>query len=88
MESEIDLSPEDEALLSRLQDWRRDRASRDAVPPYVVAHNATLAEIALHRPRSLDALTEIKGFGPTRTEKYGPEILGVLATDDPTPDAE
>jgi ATP-dependent DNA helicase RecQ len=79
--SDIDPSPEDEALLVRLQDWRRDRASRDAVPPYVVAHNATLAEIALSRPQSLEALTQIKGFGPTRTEKYGLEILAVLGSD-------
>ena len=37
-------------LLRRLQDWRRERALRDAVPAYVVAPNATLTEIAQRRP--------------------------------------
>ena len=73
-----DLSPDDVAVLSRLQDWRRDRAARDAVPAYVVAPNATLAEIAQRRPATLGELVEIKGLGPARVEKYGHEILAVL----------
>jgi ATP-dependent DNA helicase RecQ len=73
-----ELSPEADALLRRLQDWRRERALRDAVPAYVVAPNATLVEIAQRRPGSLVELVEIKGFGPTRVEKYGDEIFAVL----------
>ena len=80
-----ELSPEAEALLRRLQDWRRERAVRDAVPPYVVAPNATLAEIAQRRPGSPGELVEIKGFGPTRVEKYGDEIFAVLGQA-PAPD--
>ena len=72
------LSPEDDAVLRRLQDWRRDRAGRDAVPAYVVAPNATLIEIAQRRPATLDELVEIKGLGPARVEKYGDEILAIL----------
>jgi len=80
-----DLSPDADALLRRLQDWRRERALRDAVPAYVVAPNATLVEIAQRRPGSLGELVDIKGFGPTRVEKYGDEIFAVLAQA-PAPD--
>jgi ATP-dependent DNA helicase RecQ len=73
-----DLSPEADALLRRLQDWRRERALRDAVPAYVVAPNTTLVEIARRQPKSAGELVEIKGFGPTRVEKYGDEIFAVL----------
>jgi ATP-dependent DNA helicase RecQ len=73
-----DLSPDEQAVLRRLQDWRRDRAGRDAVPAYVVAPNATLTEIARRRPANPGELVEIKGFGPTRVEKYGDEILAIL----------
>jgi ATP-dependent DNA helicase RecQ len=89
-DSDINLSPDDESLLIRLQDWRRDRASRDAVPPYVVATNAMLSEIALYRPDSVEALSRIKGYGPTRIAKYGEEILATLSgiTPDAGADAE
>ena len=80
-----ELSPEADALLRRLQDWRRERALRDAVPAYVVAPNATLIEIAQRQPGSPDELVEIKGFGPTRVEKYGDEIFAVL-DQSPAPD--
>ena len=69
----------DQALLERLQAWRRERAIRDAVPPYVVAHNSMLADLALARPTTAAALGKVKGFGPARVEKYGDEILAVVA---------
>jgi superfamily II DNA helicase RecQ len=79
---ETDLSPDEQAVLRRLQEWRRERTVRDAVPAYVVAPNATLTEIARRRPANSEELVEIKGFGPTRVEKYGDEILAILV--DPT----
>jgi ATP-dependent DNA helicase RecQ len=75
---ELDLAPDDGALFARLQEWRRERAARDTVPAYVVAHNAALVEIAVRRPRSLPALADIKGYGPSRAEKYGAEILALV----------
>ncbi len=50
----------------------------DGVPAYVVAHDTTLAEIADVRPRSLPALRRVRGMGPTKLERYGPEILAVI----------
>ncbi len=72
------LSPDDLDLLQRLVDWRRDRASRDAVPPYVVAHNSMLQAMVLARPATQAALAEIHGFGPNRAAKYGDEVLAVI----------
>jgi ATP-dependent DNA helicase RecQ len=76
-----DLSLDEQEVLRRLQDWRRDRAGRDAVPAYVVAPNATLTELARRRPQSSGELVDIKGFGPTRVDKYGDEILAVVGAD-------
>ena len=75
---DVDLDPDGVALLERLHAWRRERAVRDAVPPYVVAHNATLQAIAAARPGSASRLAEVKGFGPARVEKYGDEILALV----------
>jgi superfamily II DNA helicase RecQ len=68
----------DDRLLEALRLWRRQRASDDGVPAYVVFHDTTLAEIAEARPRSLPALRRVRGMGPTKLERYGEEILAVI----------
>jgi len=69
---------EDRSLLEALQLWRRDRARADAVPAYVVAHDATLLAIAEDRPQTLAALRRVKGMGPAKLESYGEEILAII----------
>jgi len=69
----------DRRLMEALQRWRRDRATSDGVPAYVVAHDATLAAIAEARPRSIAALRRVRGMGPTKLERYGAEILAIVA---------
>ena len=68
----------DAGTLEALRRWRRERAAADGVPAYVVAHDTTLAEIADARPRTLPALRRIRGMGPTKLERYGPEILAAI----------
>ena len=69
----------DTHLLEALQRWRRDRARADAVPAYVVAHDAMLVAIADARPTSITALAHVKGIGPAKLERYGDEILAIVA---------
>ena len=75
----VALDGEDEALYERLRAWRHTRAVEDAVPPYVVAHDAMLRDVARFRPATPDALGQVKGFGPARVEKYGADVLGIIA---------
>jgi DNA helicase-2/ATP-dependent DNA helicase PcrA len=65
-------------LLEALQRWRRDRARTDAVPAYVVAHDATLFAIAEARPQSMTALSRVKGMGPMKLERYGEDLLAIV----------
>jgi superfamily II DNA helicase RecQ len=71
---------QDAPLLGALRDWRSARARADAVPAYVVAHDTTLAAIAAARPGSAAALRRVKGMGPAKLERYGEEILAVVAS--------
>jgi ATP-dependent DNA helicase RecQ len=64
--------------LEALQIWRRERAKRDAVPAYVIAHDSTLATIAAEQPSSPAALRRIKGMGPLKVDSYGAEILEIV----------
>ena len=67
------------SALDALKRWRLARARDDGVPAYVVFHDSTLTEIAEHRPASLAALARIRGVGPAKLERYGPDVLGVMA---------
>ena len=64
---------------TRLRSWRLERSQEDAVPAYVVLHDATLRELAALRPQTLDELAGVKGFGPVKLERYGDDLLAVLA---------
>jgi ATP-dependent DNA helicase RecQ len=70
----------DEGLVTRLRSWRLERSQEDAVPAYVVLHDATLRELAALRPQTMDELAGVKGFGPVKLERYGDDLLAVLAS--------
>jgi superfamily II DNA helicase RecQ len=70
----------DAGLAAELRAWRLRRAREDAVPAYVVLHDATLAELAARKPRSQGELAAVKGLGPAKLERYGDELLALLAT--------
>ncbi len=71
----------DDRVLEALRIWRRERSLEDNVPAYVVAHDTTLAQIADERPRTLPALRRVKGMGPAKLDRYGAEILAVIAAE-------
>jgi ATP-dependent DNA helicase RecQ len=73
-------SAEAAPVVAELKAWRTRRAREDGVPAYVVLHDATLTELAARRPGSAAELAAVKGLGPTKIERYGDELLDVLAT--------
>jgi DNA helicase-2/ATP-dependent DNA helicase PcrA len=73
-----DTGDADDPVFAALREWRTGIARDEAMPPYVIAHDATLAAIAEAKPRSLAALRRVKGMGPAKLEKYGDEILSVV----------
>jgi superfamily II DNA helicase RecQ len=71
--------PVDDGLFERLRAWRLERAREDEVPAYVVLHDATLRELAAAKPANESDLAAVKGFGPTKLERYGDDVLAVIA---------
>jgi ATP-dependent DNA helicase RecQ len=71
--------PADEGLFERLRAWRLERARADEVPAFVVLHDATLRELATAKPASEEDLAAVKGFGPTKLERYADDVLAVIA---------
>jgi ATP-dependent DNA helicase RecQ len=68
----------DPALLARLKTWRTEEARRKGMPPYVIFHDRTLAEVAASRPRDLAGLRQVPGIGPAKLSAYGEALLALL----------
>ncbi|BBN95864.1 hypothetical protein DEGR_25970 [Deinococcus grandis] len=72
------LTDEQMAVYARLREWRNAEAKRQEISRFIIASNATLAEIARRVPYTLDDLREVKGMGQARLGKYGDRILDVV----------
>jgi ATP-dependent DNA helicase RecQ len=73
------MSDIEEPLFEALRAWRREEAVRQDLPPYVIFHDRTLAEIARHRPPDRAALLAIDGVGHAKLERYGEAVLRFCA---------
>jgi DNA helicase-2/ATP-dependent DNA helicase PcrA len=71
----------DEALFERLRAWRLERSAQDKVPAFVVFTDATLQLLAEHRPTTEAGLLRINGIGRSKLDRYGADVLDVLAAD-------
>jgi DNA helicase-2/ATP-dependent DNA helicase PcrA len=78
----------DPDLLAALKAWRFQTAKVGGVPAFVVFHDTTLAAIAEARPASRDALLALPGLGPVKAERYGEQLLAVVAAGRPFPPAK
>jgi DNA helicase-2/ATP-dependent DNA helicase PcrA len=69
----------DDPLYAVLKKWRLETAKAEERPAYVIFHNSTLAEIVRRGPRSREELAAVPGVGPAKLDRYGDEVLAVLA---------
>ncbi|WP_341727885.1 ATP-dependent DNA helicase UvrD2 [Brooklawnia sp.] len=69
----------DEQLFDALREWRWEEAQTQSVPAFVVFTDATLRALAEQRPEELANLTKIPGIGPAKCERYGNQIIEVIA---------
>jgi ATP-dependent exoDNAse (exonuclease V) alpha subunit len=67
-------------LFEQLKAWRRSRAQSENLPAYVIAHDATLAEIAQRLPATTADLLNIRGMGTGKAVRYGEEILRIISS--------
>lgn len=72
------LDAADAALFEALRSRRLELARAGRVPPYVVASDRTLRELAELRPASIAQLAGIYGVGPAKAGKYGEALIAVV----------
>ena len=71
---------EDEALLQDLRAHRRELASEQKVPPFIIFHDTALLEMAKKRPVSIVEFGKLPGVGKTKLERYAAGFLKVISS--------
>jgi len=77
-EATQELPAANRALFEKLRARRMELAKAQNVPPYVIFHDRTLAEMAARQPESLDELATIPGVGQAKLVRYGAAFLRVI----------
>ncbi len=75
------MSAHERARWERLRAWRAETAKADGVPAYVIFHDATLAELARGAPATVHDLRGIPGIGARKLERFGEDLIAVVAAD-------
>ena len=71
--------PDDESLYDALRARRAALAAEQGVPPYLVFHDASLIEMAVTKPGSLEQFAAITGVGKAKLTRYGEDFLLIIA---------
>ncbi|MGH8927719.1 MAG: ATP-dependent DNA helicase UvrD2 [Acidimicrobiia bacterium] len=69
--------PDHEAVFERLRSWRTTRAG--GKPAYTVLTDESLRLISISLPADERSLAAVKGIGPAKLDRFGNELLGLLA---------
>jgi ATP-dependent DNA helicase RecQ len=72
------LSADERGLFEALRAERLALARAAGVPPYVVAHDRTLVQIASEKPESPSELACLHGMGPARLARHGEAFLAAV----------
>lgn len=69
---------EDEGLMQRLRELRKKEAQILGVPAYVVFTDASLREMSVKKPRTMQEFLNISGVGSRKAERYGRQFMAVI----------
>lgn len=73
----------DDALWQALKDKRLELAREQGVPPYIIFHDSSLAEIHAKKPRTLQEFEAISGVGQSKLQRYGKVFIQVITKLEP-----
>ena len=72
------LTEDEMELYKILKEWRAGEAQLLGYPPYIIASNQLLANIAKTNPKNIEELSQLKGMGKRKIRDYGEELLLIL----------
>ena len=75
----VTISSADQPLWEGLRALRLQLATAASLPPYVICHDRTLADMIQLRPRTRDELKLVTGMGESKVARYGDAFLEIIA---------
>lgn len=74
----VELDSVQKKLYEKLRDWRKVTADNAGYPVYLVSNNQQMVQIVQHQCMTLESLKLIKGFGKSKIDKYGKDIIELV----------
>ena len=65
-------------LFEALRSLRKELATKEKLPPYMIFSDGTLTQMATDKPTDLELMKNIRGVGEFKLQKYGEEFLTVI----------
>ncbi|GAA0856113.1 MULTISPECIES: DNA helicase RecQ [Clostridium] len=65
-------------IYNALKSWRKIKAIKENIRPYIIFSDRTLIDISNIKPYDTESLMNIRGMGEKKLQKYGDEILELI----------
>ncbi|MDE6413011.1 MAG: HRDC domain-containing protein [Eubacterium sp.] len=68
-----------EEMFNELKAYRLKMSRQENIKPYYIYNDKQLKELIDKKPKTLNELQQVSGFGEKKAEKYGKDILQILS---------
>ncbi len=69
-------------LYGAIMRWRNKMAEEKGLPHYMILHLKTIVTLSNYAPATLKEMKKVKGIGKATIDKYGEELLNIIAESD------
>jgi hypothetical protein len=66
-------------MYEKLKKYRYEKALEESVKAYCIFTNNTLEELIKVRPKNVEEILKVQGFGKIKADKYGEDIIRIIA---------
>ncbi len=73
-----DIPADQQEMWQALRTCRKNLATEQGIPPFMIFHDTTLQEMLHSKPATIEAFANISGVGKKKLEKYGLEFIAVI----------
>ena len=88
-EKEVDLleqkivneMPDDDVLAQAIKKWRLATATAQGKKAFHIFSDKTLEDLLVKKPTTLQALSDVYGFGDTKVKLYGDDLIRIIRSD-------
>lgn len=69
----------DDEIRRSLKEYRLKKSNEENIKAYMVFNNDTMEVLINLKPKNIQELEKVKGFGPVKISKYGEDLISILS---------